>query len=281
LPDHSDAVQLPIRRRLSLLAALAFGAGLVTFGTFEGIAVRGSGLSVKSYDALLRTWETVALPLTFLAVLVGIAGVVVVAANRRTVWGIWFALAGVALGVASAVLSNVAGIPLGRPSERKAECLAHVKDLAADLGMYLADWDRFPPSDTWEDVAKPYWRHESSILCPDMVRVRVVTEKESYEQLVDEIKAGKWPGSYAYNSALGGRAWQSVQGAEQVVCVFESDRGWNAAGGPELLPKEPRHLGGDNYGFVDGHAKWYSRQSVIPPTEHSPRWSPGPTEESR
>jgi hypothetical protein len=44
------------------------------------------------------------------------------------------------------------------------------------------------------------------------------------------------------------------------VVVFESDAGKNAAGGPELLPDEPRHLGGDKYGFADGSARWLKRK---------------------
>ena len=31
-------------------------------------------------------------------------------------------------------------------------------------------------------------------------------------------------------------------------------------GGPELLPEVPRHLGGDLYGFADGHVQWLPRR---------------------
>jgi len=34
------------------------------------------------------------------------------------------------------------------------------------------------------------------------------------------------------------------------------------AGGPELLPDEPRHMGGDNYGFADGTVKWLARKKL-------------------
>ena len=36
--------------------------------------------------------------------------------------------------------------------------------------------------------------------------------------------------------------------------------GPRAHGGPELLPDEPRHYGGDNYGFADGHTVWLPRK---------------------
>jgi len=60
-----------------------------------------------------------------------------------------------------------------------------------------------------------------------------------------------------------------------IAVVFESDKGWNAHGGKELLPHTPRHSGGDMYGFAGGHMedeggfdtspieKWYRRDEVI------------------
>jgi prepilin-type processing-associated H-X9-DG protein len=63
------------------------------------------------------------------------------------------------------------------------------------------------------------------------------------------------------------------------VAIFESDRGWNAHGGPQLLPRNPRHVKGDNYGFADGHAKWYARKSEAIPGQSEPRWLKAPRDE--
>jgi len=46
------------------------------------------------------------------------------------------------------------------------------------------------------------------------------------------------------------------------VLIFESDAGWNAAGGAELLPDEPRHKRGDNYIFADGRVDWVPRKKL-------------------
>jgi hypothetical protein len=71
---------------------------------------------------------------------------------------------------------------------------------------------------------------------------------------------------------------------DKTVVVFESDAGMNAAGGPELLPGIPRHLGGDMWGFADGHAVWLARKSQgvgprgdpiwLKETESPVRWQP-------
>jgi hypothetical protein len=58
--------------------------------------------------------------------------------------------------------------------------------------------------------------------------------------------------------------------------IFESDVGWNAHGGRELLPEKPRHLvgghlGGDNYGFLEGSARWVKRGAA----EGLLRWEVG------
>lgn len=50
--------------------------------------------------------------------------------------------------------------------------------------------------------------------------------------------------------------------ADETVLVFESGSAVALAGGPELLPDEPRHFGGDNYGFADGSARWIRRKRL-------------------
>ena len=65
---------------------------------------------------------------------------------------------------------------------------------------------------------------------------------------------------YACNAGLGGMALMTLADQAQTVAIFESDAGWNTAGGLELLPPEPRHQGSDVYGFADGHAKVKRRE---------------------
>jgi len=65
---------------------------------------------------------------------------------------------------------------------------------------------------------------------------------------------------YAYNMALSGSPKGLIPNPASTAMVLESDAGWNATGGPELLLGEPRHFGGENYGFADGHVQWIKRR---------------------
>jgi hypothetical protein len=47
------------------------------------------------------------------------------------------------------------------------------------------------------------------------------------------------PCGYAFNARLAGKKANEVN--PQTVMIFESDAGWNASGGPELMLKSPRH----------------------------------------
>lgn len=61
---------------------------------------------------------------------------------------------------------------------------------------------------------------------------------------------------------------------ENAVAVLERGCGVALSGGPALLPDEPRHLGGDNYGFADGHAQWIERKQLPDGT-----WAKEPADE--
>jgi hypothetical protein len=58
------------------------------------------------------------------------------------------------------------------------------------------------------------------------------------------------------------------------LVIFESDLGGSVSGGPEALAAKPRHLGGDNWGFADGHAKWFTRTPDNPLIQWQPSGSP-------
>jgi hypothetical protein len=124
-------------------------------------------------------------------------------------------------------------------SERSGVCLYHAKELALALRMYADDNDaRLPPATDWQGVLEHYCRGSATFTCPE---------------------APGMASAYAYNSALAGVAYPGLAIPGDVIGIFESDAGPNAAGGPELLPDEPRHYGGDNFSFPDGHAAWIAR----------------------
>jgi prepilin-type processing-associated H-X9-DG protein len=122
-------------------------------------------------------------------------------------------------------------------------CLRNVKNIALAVQMYVADNDdHFPPAANWSDVLDEYVKNRDVFQCP-------------------QARGG--PGwNYAYDPLRASRSMYDLADLANTVAIFESDADRNAAGGPELLPDEPRHLGGDNYGFADGHASWLKRKSA-------------------
>ena len=185
------------------------------------------------------------------AVVVSWAGVLVgvvylaCAAKRGTVRGRARAVKGLTLSVAFGLLGLV-GHSLAWKFQGLVHwesCVANVKATSRALQMYAADYDGvLPPAERWCEATSPYRSREADLVCPAGLN----------------LKCG-----YAYNSHVAGADADLVAAADNgnVVCLCESDRGWEAAGGPELLPDRPRHDGLDTYGFVDGHVKRLGRGS--------------------
>jgi prepilin-type processing-associated H-X9-DG protein len=121
------------------------------------------------------------------------------------------------------------------------QCLSNVKNLALAMQMYASDYARFPPPKRWGDATVTY--------------INAGVAKRLYH-----CPQASGIFGYAYNAALGGVVANTLADPARVPAIFEADAGWNAHGGKELLPPFPRHGGGDNIGFADGHAKWYARQ---------------------
>ena len=153
---------------------------------------------------------------------------------------------------------------------RKAACLSNLKELTrAALEYANGHGGKLPNADTWADDIRPYLSADG----------RIFTCSEVPHQGF----------AYAYNASLSEARIDDIEGAAAVVLIYESDAGRNAAGGPELLVAVPRHLGGDNYGFADGHAAWIMRKlrgtdergnrvyEKVPASEQVPsplRWRP-------
>ena len=133
------------------------------------------------------------------------------------------------------------------------ECLSNLKNLAMAISMYVTDYDAPPDPRRWCDQTAEYIRSKEIYKCPEA------------------------PGlvcGYALNTGVkGASSGNMATGATgaKTVTIFESDVGWNAHGGRELLPAEPRHLGGDNYGFLEGSARWMKREAA----EGLLRWEVG------
>ncbi len=120
---------------------------------------------------------------------------------------------------------------------RQSNCLSNLKQLATGALMCAQDYDEvFPDADKWMDQIMPYIRNEAILKCPG----------------APDLEYG-----YAMNAALSGMAMEDVTSLASTVMFFDSDIGTrNAAGGPDAVCDPPRHNGGNNYAYTDGHAKW-------------------------
>ena len=93
-----------------------------------------------------------------------------------------------------------------------------------------------------------------------------VTDSQTQRRKAAEHGYGDWLRVFVSGYAVNGNcrdlnAW-AIDDPVRYVVLFESDVGCNGTGGTEDLAPEPRHRGGDNWGFADGHAHWYPRDSA-------------------
>jgi len=128
-------------------------------------------------------------------------------------------------------------------------CLSNIKQICLGLLMYAQDNDaRFPTADNWSDAIHPYVKNEAILKCPSS----------------SDLECG-----YAFNQNLSGKRLADVPRPAETVMVFESTLGKrNATDTGQSWPRPGRHNDGNNVGYVDGHAKWLSKEpdfSLPPP----------------
>jgi len=185
----------------------------------------------------------------------GLLGMRQAGRSRRTVRG--YALAGsCSLASFLAALVFLAGIVQqakthGRAVMAWSQCKDNVIQLAAAWKAQGGSWD----AREWCDEVDRYLSSKAVLVCP----------------AAPELDCG-----YALNAALSGLPYGAIENSRHTVAIFESDAGWNAAGGPELLPDDPRHFGDDDYVFADGHVEWLPRRKLGTDKHGKPIWAKEP-----
>lgn len=140
----------------------------------------------------------------------------------------------------------------GRSVERAhaSSCWNNLKQLGLMAESYSVKNENALPSAGWCDLLLQQtdgeWDYRRIFICP----------------MQDDGDYG-----YAYNINLVGVSASEVNPA--TVMLFESDAGWNATGGPELILQQPRHANVFIVGFADG-----SVRRVSPKEVQSLRWQP-------
>lgn len=147
-------------------------------------------------------------------------------------------------------------LPALASAKQKAQqvhCMNNERQLALAVKLYSADnTNSYPTAETWCDAIQTHVGSNTKVFqCPSAA---------------PESRCG-----YAYNASLSGLDESKVH--PQTVMIFESDAGWNAHGGPELLPADARHGRRTKktylVAFADGHV-----EAVAADRLYSLRWEP-------
>jgi prepilin-type processing-associated H-X9-DG protein len=129
-------------------------------------------------------------------------------------------------------------------------CVNNVKQLGLGARLYSSDNnDVYPSGTNWCDALNQYVGMPKVYQCPaDLAQLR---------------------SGYAFNAKLSGLAEKDVD--PLTVMIFESDSGWNASGGKELMITQPRHGGRFVVGLADGSVQQFSAAQL-----QQLRWDPKP-----
>lgn len=189
-----------------------------------------------------------------LGLVLGLAGLRKIRRSQGRLAGRGLAKAG--LGFSAVALAVWLGFLFGgilpktvqhRAEAQSDRCLRHLMQLGVALRRYANDQsDRFPAASNWCDALGPYLDDPSAYECP--------------------AGPGRWRCHYAYNARLSGK--QDVHVSPKTVAFFEIEGGWNVNGGPERVPRSPRH-GLVHVCHVDGTVERVPRERLS-----ALRWEP-------
>ena len=150
------------------------------------------------------------------------------------------AVAGV---VPLAVIGTAAAVALpavqgARQKAREAQSANNLKHLTVAIHEFHEDNDHLPDAAKWSDALLPY----------------VDNEKQVFISSVDPDSS-----SYAFNKNLSGMKLDDLQAVARTVVFFESDLGWNGAGGiDDAIALDDGFL----IGFADGHVERVSGEDL-------------------
>jgi prepilin-type processing-associated H-X9-DG protein len=131
-----------------------------------------------------------------------------------------------------------------REEAPKTQCLSNLQSIALAMQMFSVDNKRFPSADKWVDEIKPYLANDAVLKCP-----------------ADKSAARC---SYGMNKALSKKAVKKIKNSYAVVAIYETAHpGKNPSGGAKDVASPPRHQGGSNFGYADGHAEWKSADEEV------------------
>jgi prepilin-type N-terminal cleavage/methylation domain-containing protein/prepilin-type processing-associated H-X9-DG protein len=198
--------------------------------------------------------------------------------------------------VVIAIIAILAGILFpafakARERARQTSCLSNVRQISAALQMYADDFDETYPRvascvwnqgswdmmvfQPWRPVLEPYTRNQQVFYCPSSLapRSRYTSDTDSDYALNGYFASATtmaWFPDHSQVICFAERSNNPEYDCHEAFCEsvtyspWEEDCFW-----PHLQPD--RHNGGSNYGFADGHVKWYRWESTMEPKNlHDP-----------
>jgi hypothetical protein len=200
-----------------------------------------SGLAIASLILALCSVFTFGLS-AIVGLILGIVGLSSINKSAGQLKGAGLAIAGIVISAAGLVVIPLMGMMIAilmpavskaRDQAKTAMMMARAKQLGLAIAMYSEDNDdRLPPSETWPVVLQPY-----------------IGDSEEILRSPFNPEAGR---AWAMNANL---ETVDIRRGGDIVLFFEAEYGSPPAGGPELLPQEPRSPKGQVIGFVDGHVE--------------------------
>lgn len=137
--------------------------------------------------------------------------------------------------------------PMEIQTENNSDCGKNLKQVSLALRLYADQNEgKCPPAASWCDDITPFLKSPEVLRCPR--------------------RSGDRSG-FALNARIAGRTMSAIP--PDTILLFESARGWNAAGDASLLPDSSSH--GDKFtlGFADGSIREVPK-SELPDM----RWEP-------
>jgi hypothetical protein len=215
----------------------------LTGGTASSPAGKTSGMAVASLVLGLFGFCGIT---AIIGLILGIVAQVKISKSGGRLKGGGLAIAGIVVsGIMLLMLPVLAGLllPALAKAKQKAQninCVNHAQQVALAVRLYADEHDgKCPPAVNWCDAVVNNLSGPEAFRCPQR----------------RDLQSG-----FAFNAGVAGKTLSSIP--PDTVLIFESDGGWNFAGGSESLTPRPPH--GRNYvfGFADGSVRQLGRDEL-------------------
>lgn len=181
-----------------------------------------------------------------------------------------------------------------RENARKTSCLSNLKQLGMGVQMYSQDYDEKIPAaylywvtgntnylNSWMQLVMPYVKNAQVCECPSYSAASIYSENGPNKQI--RIPHQSYTALFTVTTYTGRslaeftKPSETIYGLDNKACSSSAVRAafpgaycngfyWGASAGEATAimnryVSEAPHLGGNNYFFIDGHAKWLNSVS--------------------